>query len=94
MFAVLDGHGDDNGQVSRHFSMDIPIKINFLLRKEKGELSNERFKNIIEEAILLSDETFYYLNPFKGGTCFSGVLITKDSIFVINVGDSRTPTPN
>lgn len=89
MFAVLDGHGD-NGQVSRHFSMDIPIKINFLLRKEKGDPSNERYKSIIEEAILLSDKTFYCLNPFIGGTCFSGVLITKDSIFVINIGDSRT----
>lgn len=89
MFAVLDGHGD-NGKISHHFSIDIPAKINFLLRNEKDNISKERYKKIIEEAILLSDETFYYINPFRGGTCFSGVLITKDSIFVINIGDSRT----
>lgn len=89
MFAVLDGHGD-NGKVSQHFSADIPIKINMLLRKEKGTPSDERYKNIIEEAILLSDKTFYWINPFEGGTCFSGVLITNDFIFVINIGDSRT----
>lgn len=85
MFAILDGHGD-NGRASYHFSRDIPIRINDLLKEDKHKSMEE----IIKEAFLLSDETFFNLNRMKGGTCFTGVLLTPEDIYVINLGDSRT----
>jgi serine/threonine protein phosphatase PrpC len=87
MIAVLDGHGGDFA--SKHFCIDIPKKINKYIQEGK-EITEE----IIKNAFIKSDRNTWYTQSFtdKGsmGTCFSGVLITDDKIFVINLGDSRT----
>jgi serine/threonine protein phosphatase PrpC len=83
MFAVLDGHG---GQfASKYFSYDIPKRLYEYIKV--GNPSAEDIKNVF----LTSDRnTWYTKRKNPSGTCFSGVLITKDKVYVINLGDSRT----
>lgn len=83
IIAVLDGHGDD-GKASYHFSREIPRQLHRLV-KNSG-LSEKT----IEEAFLIADENFYLANYIPGGTCFSGVILDDENIFIVNLGDSRT----
>jgi len=89
LFAVLDGHGD-MGKISKHFSIDIANKLYNEIVLQDEEIN----ANLIKKIFLNSDENFYVINNLYGGTCFSGVLITKYAIYIINLGDSRTIITN
>lgn len=84
MFAVLDGHG---GQFApNYFYYDIPKRLYKYIKS-----GNPLTEDDIKDAFLKSDRnTWYTKRKNQSGTCFSGVLITKDKIYVINLGDSRT----
>lgn len=84
IIAILDGHGDE-GKASYHFSREISRQLLRLV--EETSILNEE---IIKETFLVADENFYIDNSIPGGTCFSGVIIDDENIFIVNLGDSRT----
>lgn len=85
MIAVLDGHG--SARSAQYFSIDIPKRLNEYI---KGGIYIT--EEIIKKVFIDSDRNAYYTKRFQktNGTCFSGILLSKDTIFVINLGDSRT----
>ena len=82
LYAVLDGHGGD--WAAKHFSEAIPSAF-----REKLELDN--VESSIVDIFVEEDRKWMELDHRDdSGATFTGILITSDKLYTINLGDSRT----
>lgn len=92
--AVLDGHGGDGA--AKYFRDILPKKF-----KERfvSDASDDEIRDLIIKIFLEADEEWVKLqltaDPWKlfgceSGTTFTGVIIVKNRLITINLGDSRT----
>lgn len=90
-YAVMDGHA--GGNTSKHFSKVLPKYIleslRKLAKKEKVTHSFKDIKDAIVSAFLLADHSWFGKDPQDSGTTVSGVLITHEKVYLVNLGDSR-----
>lgn len=81
MYAILDGHGGSGAAI--FFQKRIPE----LLRDVKTNKLGDDITNAFRSA----DQEWYTRHEHdKSGTTFTGVLISREHVVTINVGDSRT----
>lgn len=95
LYAVMDGHGGVNAAeyLSKNVSDEILKQLRNNSKKEKDGylLIPSHVKNIIFQSFLELDYSWFSENRGDpSGTTFTGVLITSNSLYSINLGDSRT----
>lgn len=86
LVGVFDGHGGD--VCAKYFSENLPSVIEKELKDIKYYENNDEIEKMLKRVFIEEDEKF--CDRQDSGTTFSGVLISKEKIFTVNLGDSRT----
>ncbi|CAN1557245.1 PTC1 Serine/threonine protein phosphatase [Flavobacteriaceae bacterium] len=92
LIAIADGMGGHKG--GAYASEIVLTEMNKVIRDLKGELSNADLKDFLNERITaihtkLLDEGAKDVEKTGMGSTFVGILFFQNSIFLINIGDSR-----
>lgn len=92
LIAIADGMGGHKG--GAYASEIVLTEMNKVICNLKGKFSNEYLKDFLNERITaihtkLLDEGANNLEKTGMGSTFVGVLFFQNSIFLINIGDSR-----
>jgi serine/threonine protein phosphatase PrpC len=92
LIAIADGMGGHKG--GTYASEIVLTEMNKVIRDLKGELSNADLKDFLNERITAIHAKLLYegakdIEKTAMGSTFVGILFFQNSIFLINIGDSR-----